>query len=95
MFTGLVQDLGRVEGVERSDDGVRIRIATALASELARGDSIAVNGVCLTATEVGDGGFAHVWSELETAKRHFLPVTVTVTVCVVVSCVSVALIVSP
>jgi riboflavin synthase len=48
MFTGLVEAVGEV--VERSpiDGGVRLRIATSLASELAAGDSLAVNGVCLT-----------------------------------------------
>jgi riboflavin synthase len=49
MFTGLVQGLGTVDAVEATDDGVRLAIATPLAAELAEGDSIAVNGVCLTA----------------------------------------------
>ncbi|MDQ6604911.1 MAG: riboflavin synthase [Actinomycetota bacterium] len=52
MFTGLVSDLGRVISVARSADGVRLAVATALAGELSDGDSIAVNGVCLTATEI-------------------------------------------
>jgi riboflavin synthase len=64
MFTGLVQDLGTVAGLERSDDGVVIRIATGLAGELSDGDSIAVNGVCLTATAVdGDSFTAEVMNE--------------------------------
>lgn len=57
MFTGLIQDVGTVDSVERTDDGARLRISTPLASELALGDSIAVNGCCLTATAVGDGSF--------------------------------------
>jgi riboflavin synthase len=57
MFTGLVQDLGRIEEVQRTEDGVRLRIATRLAPELALGDSIAVNGVCLTATSLDEGAF--------------------------------------
>ena len=56
MFTGLVQDLGEITAVDVSGDGVRLAIATRL--ELAEGDSIAVNGVCLTATAVSDGHFA-------------------------------------
>jgi riboflavin synthase len=56
LFTGLVQDLGEITAVDASGDGVRLAIATTL--ELADGDSIAVNGVCLTATAVGDGHFA-------------------------------------
>jgi riboflavin synthase len=58
MFTGLIADLGSVASVERDGDGARIEIATRLASELEEGDSIAVDGVCLTATEVGGGSFA-------------------------------------
>jgi riboflavin synthase len=55
VFTGLIEDLGTVESVERTDDGARLRISSALAGELALGDSIAVNGCCLTATDVNDG----------------------------------------
>ncbi|MCB0857032.1 MAG: riboflavin synthase [Solirubrobacterales bacterium] len=57
MFSGLVQDLGRVERIEVGDDGARIRIATKLASQISLGDSVAVNGCCLTATTVDDSGF--------------------------------------
>jgi riboflavin synthase len=58
MFTGLIQDVGTVEAVEKTADGTRLRIATRLASEIAEGDSVAVNGVCLTATAVDPTGFA-------------------------------------
>jgi riboflavin synthase len=57
MFTGLIQDVGMVETVEAGGDGARLQIATGLGAEIALGDSIAVNGVCLTATEVDAGGF--------------------------------------
>jgi riboflavin synthase len=57
MFTGLVEDIGGVESVEGGPDGARVRIATGLAPEIATGDSVAVNGVCLTATAVDAGGF--------------------------------------
>jgi len=57
MFTGLVQDVGRVESVERGSEGARLRIATNLAAEVRPGDSVAVNGVCLTATATGGPGF--------------------------------------
>jgi riboflavin synthase len=57
LFTGLVADLGEVAAVDGTDDGVRLTVATALASELGEGDSIAVNGVCLTARGVTGGGF--------------------------------------
>ena len=57
MFTGLVEDVGAVELVERGDDGARLRIASRLGAELALGDSIAVNGCCLTATAADADGF--------------------------------------
>jgi len=57
MFTGLIKELGRIEAVNASDDGARLRIEAELASELDEGDSVAVNGACLTATSVGDGAF--------------------------------------
>jgi riboflavin synthase len=58
VFTGLVQGLGTIGRTNRSDDGARLTIETALASELREGDSIAVNGVCLTATELEEESFA-------------------------------------
>jgi riboflavin synthase len=57
VFTGLIQDVGTVGSVDVGDDGARIRIATKLAGEVQPGDSVAVNGVCLTATRVEAGGF--------------------------------------
>ncbi len=58
MFTGLIADIGGVTALHEDEDGATLEIATRLAQELGEGDSIAVNGVCLTATEVGDDGFA-------------------------------------
>ncbi len=58
MFTGLIQDVGTVEAVEAGDEGARLRIVTRLAAEIEPGDSVAVNGVCLTATVIDGGGFA-------------------------------------
>jgi riboflavin synthase len=57
MFTGLIEDIGRIESLQRGDDGAQVRIATRLAAEIADGDSVAVNGVCLTATSVDADGF--------------------------------------
>jgi riboflavin synthase len=71
LFTGLVQDLGTVTGVDASADGVTLGVRTRLAGELAEGDSIAVDGVCLTATAIADGGFrAEVMQE--TLRRSSL-----------------------
>jgi riboflavin synthase len=57
VFTGLVADLGQVADVSASGDGVRLTVATSLADEIGLGDSVAVNGVCLTAVSVDDGAF--------------------------------------
>lgn len=57
MFTGLIQDVGTVESIDSGADGARLRIATTLAPEISLGDSVAVDGACLTATAVGEDGF--------------------------------------
>jgi riboflavin synthase len=57
MFTGLIADLGRVSELSDGADGVALKIQTRLAGELREGDSIAVNGVCLTATALDAEGF--------------------------------------
>jgi riboflavin synthase len=57
MFTGLVAGVGTVDAVDRTGDGVRLTLATPLAREVAEGDSVAVNGVCLTAVGVGGDRF--------------------------------------
>jgi riboflavin synthase len=58
VFTGLVADLGTVTAVDATPDGVRLAVQTALAGELHDGDSVAVNGVCLTATAIAEDAFA-------------------------------------
>ena len=57
MFTGIVKELGTVDSIERSDAGARLSIRASFAGELSEGDSIAVNGVCLTATSLRGNGF--------------------------------------
>jgi riboflavin synthase len=57
VFTGLIQDVGKVEALESGGEGARLRIVTALTGDIALGDSVAVNGVCLTAMAVNEGGF--------------------------------------
>ena len=58
MFSGLVQDLGTVTAVDATAGGVRLAVRTDLAGELSLGDSVAVNGVCLTATAIAGGHFS-------------------------------------
>ena len=58
MFTGIVEELGSVVGVEPQGDAVRLRIrGPVVTSDAVHGESIAVNGVCLTVVEHGDGEF--------------------------------------
>ena len=58
MFTGLVEEVGRVENLEELGDSVRLTVRGPLVTEdAAFGDSIAVDGVCLTVIDVADGCF--------------------------------------
>ena len=57
IFTGIVSELGEVEAIESGGDGARIRIRAGLATELDPGDSISVNGACLTATSAEEDSF--------------------------------------
>lgn len=58
MFTGIIREVGRVRAIERSEAGARVTIAAPeAATALAEGGSIAVDGVCLTATSIADGVF--------------------------------------
>jgi riboflavin synthase len=57
VFTGLIADRGALRSIVRDDRGATLEIATRLAAELHEGDSIAVNGVCLTASRVSGEGF--------------------------------------
>jgi len=69
MFTGIVEDVGRVESAERRGAVLRVRIsAPPLARELSVGGSVAVNGCCLTAVTVSEGGFDCELTE-ETLRR--------------------------
>jgi riboflavin synthase len=58
VFTGIIKELGRVAGIDRSDAGARFEIGASFTGELAQGDSVAVNGVCLTVTGLRDGSFS-------------------------------------
>ena len=71
MFTGLVQELGTIEVLTETPDGVRLTVRAECAGQLAEGDSVAVNGVCLTATRIAGGSFA-ADVMLETLRRSSL-----------------------
>ncbi|MFJ9330399.1 riboflavin synthase [Streptomyces sp. NPDC101230] len=72
MFTGIVEELGEVTAVEELADASRFRLRGPVVTDGAKhGDSIAVNGVCLTVVETGEGEFtADVMAE--TLKRSSL-----------------------
>ncbi|MFM5904629.1 MAG: riboflavin synthase [Micrococcales bacterium] len=58
MFTGIIEELGRVTAIENLGDSVRLTISGPLVvSDVHRGDSIAVSGTCLTAVEFDNDGF--------------------------------------
>ena len=72
MFTGIIEELGTVAGIETFPDSIRLQIRGDLvSSDLSQGESISVNGVCLTAAELTSDGFiADVM--LETLNRSSL-----------------------
>lgn len=72
MFTGIIEELGRVESVEKHGDSVRIKITAGIVtSGTKEGDSISVNGVCLTALDVKGNSFSADGSS-ETLHRSTL-----------------------
>ena len=72
MFTGIIEELGKVAEIEKQSDAIRLTIACkGVLSDLKRGDSISCSGTCLTAIEIDDKGFtADVM--LETIRRSSL-----------------------
>lgn len=72
MFTGIIEELGKVLAIEEQQDAIRLTIgASKVLEDLGRGDSISCSGTCLTAIEIDDRGFtADVM--LETLKRSSL-----------------------
>lgn len=72
MFTGIVRELGRVESLNGESAGIRLRVvAPVTASLTAAGDSVAVNGVCLTVVDV-EGGVLAFDAVPETLRRSSL-----------------------
>jgi riboflavin synthase len=67
MFTGIVEAVGTLSEVKGTGGGFRVRIKTPLSAEMKVGDSLAVNGVCLTATFI-DGDTVHADVGPETSR---------------------------
>ncbi len=68
MFTGIIEDVGRVREVSSIKSGVRLTISSKLSKELKNGDSVAVNGACLTVVEEKEDSFS-VDVSFETLNR--------------------------
>ncbi|MBD64228.1 MAG: riboflavin synthase [Halobacteriovoraceae bacterium] len=58
MFTGLIKDIGTVEKITHNKEGVEFEISTSLLHDIEIDDSVATNGVCLTATKVSAQSFS-------------------------------------
>lgn len=72
MFTGIIEELGRLDAAEPRSAGSRLRIAAhTIMSDLRDGDSVSVNGVCLTAVDLKPGSFSADASP-ETLQRSTL-----------------------
>lgn len=67
MFTGLIEAVGEISGVKRTPSGIRMRVHTTLGAELLPGDSLAINGVCLTVIAADRTGM-HADISPETAR---------------------------
>ena len=73
MFTGLIEEVGKVSKIEKRSDGIMIHIkAEKIVDDLKIGDSVALNGVCLTVVEIENGKISFDVSQ-ETAVRSNLP----------------------
>jgi len=72
VFTGIIEELGSVRAIDRREGGARLEIAaTAVLADARPGDSIAVNGCCLTVVDCGDGWWA-ADAVVETLERTAL-----------------------
>ena len=67
MFTGLIESVGQIDEVKPTPGGSRLRVSTSIAGDLRPGDSVAINGVCLTVVAADAGGL-HADVSPETAR---------------------------
>ncbi len=58
MFTGLIEDVGTIAELDAGAEGARLRVTTRLGAQISPGDSVSVNGVCVTAIEADGAGFS-------------------------------------
>jgi riboflavin synthase len=76
MFTGIIEEIGRVSGIEQRGENRRITVtAVSVPKELKTGDSVAVSGVCLTALDIKPGSFCadlapETWARTSFSRIH-------------------------
>jgi riboflavin synthase len=76
MFTGIIEEVGRVTTIDQRGENRRITVtATMVAPELKAGDSVAVSGVCLTAVDIKAGSFSadlapETWARTSFSRMH-------------------------
>jgi len=70
MFTGLIETIGAVASVEKTGNGIRLLLRPLTDFEVGLGDSISINGVCLTVTKHNKGVSQHVTSKSELALTY-------------------------
>ncbi|MFW6255566.1 MAG: riboflavin synthase [Candidatus Sumerlaeota bacterium] len=71
MFTGLIQEVGQIQSIQTSGDAARLRIGCTMAPDLAIGESVAVNGACLTVEQKGADNFL-AYASAETLTKTAL-----------------------
>ncbi|MEF8841563.1 MAG: riboflavin synthase [Haloarculaceae archaeon] len=71
MFTGIVEETGEVDGRERTDGGLRLRVSASFCDDLSVGQSIAVSGACLTVEQYDHESF-ELFLSAETVERTYL-----------------------
>ena len=71
MFTGIIEEVGRIASIEELDGGRRLMVEASFAPELRVDQSVAVNGACQTVVAVDDGSFSVVAVEETLAKTNF------------------------
>lgn len=71
MFTGIIEERGEIRSWTETDDGLRLRVACPFAGDLEGGQSVSVNGACLTVEDQDEEGFS-VFLAAETVSRTYL-----------------------
>lgn len=71
MFTGLVQDTAKIIGISSTSGGKKVKIETHISQDMDVGESVSLNGVCLTVTEINKNSFSVILSKETLTKTNF------------------------